>query len=48
MQDSDCIIAVNKNEHAPIFEVADYGLAGDLYQIVPLMIEQFRAAKKEL
>ena len=48
MQDSDCIIAVNKNPQAPIFEVADYGIAGDLYKIVPRMIEQFRAAKKEL
>ena len=48
MQDSDCIIAVNKNAQAPIFEVADFGVVGDLYKIVPLMIEQFKAAKKEL
>ena len=48
MQDSDCIIAVNKNAAAPIFEVADYGVVGDLYKIVPLMIEQFKAAKKTL
>ena len=48
MQDSDCIIAVNKNSAAPIFEVADYGIVGDLYKIVPLMIEQFKAAKKTL
>jgi len=46
MQDSDCIIAVNKNDQAPIFEVADFGVVGDLYKIVPLMIEQFRAAKE--
>ncbi len=45
MQDSDCIIAVNKNPHAPIFEVADYGIAGDLFKVVPMMIEQFSAAK---
>ena len=45
MQDSDCIIAVNKNAQAPIFEVADYGITGDLFKIVPLMIEQFRAVK---
>ena len=46
MQDSDCIIAVNKNAAAPIFEVADYGVTGDLFKIVPLMIEQFRAVKE--
>ncbi len=44
MQDSECIIAVNKNDAAPIFEVADYGITGDLFKVVPLMIEQFRAA----
>jgi electron transfer flavoprotein alpha subunit len=46
MQDSDCIIAVNKNEAAPIFEIADYGITGDLFKVVPMMIEQFRAAKE--
>ncbi len=45
MQDSDCIIAVNKNEAAPIFEVADYGIVGDLFKVAPMMIEQFQAAK---
>lgn len=45
MQDSDCIIAVNKNEAAPIFEIADYGICGDLFQIVPMMIESFKAKK---
>ena len=46
MQDSDCIIAVNKNPQAPIFEIADFGITGDLFKVVPLMIEQFRAAKE--
>lgn len=46
MQDSDCIIAVNKNAAAPIFEVADYGIVGDLFKIAPMMIEQFAQAKK--
>ena len=48
MQDSQCIIAVNKNPRAPIFEVADYGIAGDLFKVVPMMIEQFKAARKAM
>ena len=45
MQDSECIIAVNKNDTAPIFEVADYGIVGDLFKVVPLLIESIKAAK---
>jgi len=45
MQDSECIIAVNKNETAPIFEVADYGICGDLFKVVPLLIDSVKAAK---
>ena len=45
MQDSECIIAVNKNENAPIFEAADYGIVGDLFKVVPLLIESIKAAK---
>ena len=45
MQDSECIVAVNKNDTAPIFDVADYGICGDLFKVVPLMIEAIRAAK---
>ena len=40
MQDSECIIAVNNNASAPIFEVADYGICADLFSVVPLMIEE--------
>ena len=45
MQDSECIIAVNKNENAPIFEIADYGICGDLFKVAPMLIETFRAEK---
>ena len=39
MQTSDIIIAINKNETAPIFEVADYGIVGDLFKVIPEIIE---------
>lgn len=45
MQDSELIIAVNKNDKAPIFEIADYGICGDLFKVVPLLVEELKAAK---
>ena len=44
MSDSECIIAVNKNDSAPIFEIADYGIVGDLFKVTPLLIEEFKKA----
>lgn len=38
MQESKCIIAINKNENASIFEIADYGIVGDLYKVIPAII----------
>ena len=45
MQDSECIIAVNKNDTAPIFDVATYGIAGDLFKVTPMLIEAIRTLK---
>ena len=45
MQDSECIIAVNKNADAPIFEVASYGIVGDLFKVAPMLTEAVKALK---
>ena len=45
MQDSECIIAVNKNGNAPIFDAATYGITGDLFKVGPMLVEAIKAYK---
>ncbi len=47
MQDSELVIAINRDPNAPIFEVATYGIVGDVLQIVPALTEGIRELKKQ-
>ncbi len=46
MSEARLVVAINKDEHAPIFEMADYGIVGDLYAVVPALINAIKAHKK--
>jgi electron transfer flavoprotein alpha subunit len=45
MQTSKTIVAVNKDEEAPIFEISDYGVVGDLFSVTPQLTEAVKARK---
>ena len=47
MSSSDLIVAVNKDPEAPIFEISDFGIVGDLFQVVPGIIAEIERVQSE-
>jgi electron transfer flavoprotein alpha subunit len=45
MQSSDIVVAINRDKNAPIFDIATYGIVGDLYEVIPALIKKIKEVK---
>ena len=48
METSGVIVAINKDEHAPIFDIADFGIVGDLFTVIPKLVDMLRTEEQKI